>query len=144
MLESSSSASSISELLWIDLPEHELVQFPDDPTIPHLLLDDSAECELLQRGDFRGAHRIRQRRKHLYRVWLQSLQRLKLEIEGARLRSHRFPFERLLKFDYRITRGLWLLRLAGFLHFSGLSKRLDRPAVEVARRMAALSLLRAY
>jgi hypothetical protein len=144
MLGVSVSTEELPGVFLIDLPEHELVQRPDDPTIPHLLLDESAETELISRGQYREACRSRLRRKHLYRIWLAALQRRKLEIHDARLRSHRFPFEKVLGFDFRISRGLLLLRLAGFLHFSGISKRLDRNAVEAARRMANLAELRTY
>jgi hypothetical protein len=144
MLELGSLPEIITGDTWIDLPEQELIQFPDDPAIPHHLLDDTIETRLIQCGDVRTARHIHQRRKHLYRVWLAALNRLKLEIEATRLRSRRFPFDRVLGFDCRISKGILLLRLAGFLHFSGISKRLDRPAVETARRMAALCLLRTY
>lgn len=116
------------------MPEHELVQRPNDPTIPRLLFDDSAETQLLSRGQFHAAHRVREHRKHLYGVWLVALQHLKLEI----------PDVRPLGFGYPIFRSLLLLRLAGFLHFSGISKRLDRKAVDAARRMANLATVRAY
>ena len=144
MLGVSVSTEELPGVLLIDFPEHELIQCPDDPTIPHLLLDDSAETLLLSQGQFQAAYRSRQHRKHLYRVWLDALRRLKLEIHDARLRSHHFPFGKVLGFDFRVSRGLLLLRLVGFLHFSGISKGLDRKAVEAARRMANLADLRTY
>ncbi len=139
MLELGVRPEGLLGTLLIDLPEQELVERPDDPTIPFLLLDDSTEAALLARGDFRAAYQIKRRKRHLYSVWLKALGRLKFEINDARLHSHQVPFEKVLRFEYKITRGLLLLRLAGFLHFAGITKRLDRQAVEVTRRMANLA-----
>ena len=124
--------------LLIDLPEQELVERPDDPTIPFLLLDDSAEADLRARGDCRTAYLMKRQKRHLYSVWLKALGRVKFEINDARLSSHQVPFEKVMLFEFSITRSLLLLRLTGFLHFSGVSKRLDSQAVEITRRMANL------
>ena len=51
MLGVSVSTEELPGVLLIDFPEHELIQCPDDPTIPHLLLDDSAETLLLSQGN---------------------------------------------------------------------------------------------
>ena len=140
MLELGVRPEGLLGTLLIDLPEQELVERPDDPTIPFLLLDDSAEADLLARGDCRTAYLMKRQKRHLYGVWLKALGRVKFEINDARLSSHQVPFEKVLRFEYSITRGLLLLRLAGFLHFSGISKRLDSQAVEITRRMANLAI----
>ena len=139
MLDLGIAPEGLLGILPIDLPEQELVERPDDPTIPFLLLDDSAEASLRAKGEFRRAYRIKERRRHLYGVWLKALGRVRFEINDARLSSQQVPFEKVVRFEYRIARGLLLLKLAGFLHFSGISKRLDRPAVETTRRMATLA-----
>jgi hypothetical protein len=127
---------AIPGVITLDLREEELAERPDDPTIPYLLLDDSTELSLLSRGRFREAYLMRQHKKRLYGVWIAALSRLKLRIQEARLRSRRSPFGGVVKFDYTVSRGLLVLRLAGFLHFSGISKRLDRRAVELVRHMS--------
>lgn len=132
----------IPNVFMIDLPENELVERPDDPTIPFLLFDDAAERQLRSRGDFRAAFLMRKQRKHLYSVWLKALRRVKFQINDSRLRSRQYPFENTLRFEYSITRGLLLLRLAGFLHFAGICRCLDRPAVETVRRMTNLAAAR--
>ena len=139
MLEMGVRPEGLPGTLPIDLREHELVERPDDPTIPFLLLDDSTEAGLRARGDFRAAYVIKRQKRHLYGVWLKALGRVKFEINDTRLSSHQVPFEKVLRFEYSITRGLLLLRLAGYLHFAGISKRLDSQAVEITRRMANLA-----
>ena len=142
MLDLGVKPEGLLGILPIDLPEQELVERPDDPTIPFLLLDDSAEVGLRASGDFRQAYRLKEQRRHLYGVWLRALSRVKFEVNDTRLSSHRVPFEKVLRFEYTITRGLVLLRLAGFLHFAGISKRLDRRAIETTRRLATLAAAR--
>lgn len=133
VMELGVTPEAIPGVITLDLREEELAEHPDDPTIPYLLLDDSTELGLVARGRFREAYLMRQHKKHLYWVWIAALSSLKQRIQEARLRSRRSPFGGVLKFDYTVSRGLILLRLAGFLHFSGISKRLDHRAVELVR-----------
>ena len=144
MLELGVKPEGIPNVWTLDLTERELAERPDDPTIPYLLLDDSAEHVLRSRGDFRAAFEMRKRRKHLYAVWLRALRRVKFQINDSRLRSRQYPFEKVLRFEYHVTRGILLLRLAGFLHFAGISRRLDRPAVETVRQMTNWVAARSY
>jgi hypothetical protein len=136
MLELGVTPEEIPGVITLDLPEGDIAEHPDDPTIPFLLLDESTELSLISRGRFREAYLMRQHKKRLYGVWIAALSRLKLRIQEARLRSRRSPFGGVLKFDYKVSRGLLFLRLAGFLHFSGISKRFDRRAVELVRHMS--------
>lgn len=120
----------------MDLSEAELIGFPDDPIIPHLLLDDSQERRLASQGRQREAFLLRRQRRHLYRVWIHALGRLKCDVTGVQLRARRRSFEEILGFEWRVTRGLAKLRIIGFLHFTGITRRLDKMAVETVRGMA--------
>lgn len=117
----------------MDLPEEELLSHPDDPVIPHLLLDDSTEQRLAASGNQRAAYLLRKQRKHLYRVWLSSLSRLKFDISSVRMRARRDGFEEICRFEWRVVRGLVKLRMIGFLHFHGITHKWDQHAVEAAR-----------
>lgn len=118
------------------MSEEDLLQHPDDPMIPHLLLDDGRERRLLDLGLFRQAYTSKLRRRKLYYKWLQALDAMKIDIQRTRLHSEAVPFARVVSFELRMVRLYWLLRLAGFLHFSGLSRWLDRHAVESTRGIA--------
>lgn len=118
------------------MSEEDLLQHPDDPMIPHLLLDDGRERRLQELGLFRQAYLSKVRRRKLYYKWLKALDAMKTDIQRMRLHSEAVPFARVVTFELRMVRLHWLLRLAGFLHFSGLSRLLDRHAVESTRGLA--------
>lgn len=123
----------------IDLPEEELLSHPDDPVIPHLLLDDATERHLASLGNQRAAYLLRKQRKHLYRVWLMALGRMKYNVTGVRLRARRDCFSEICRFEWRMIRGLVKLRMIGFFHFSGITRKWDREAVETARELMMLN-----
>ena len=118
------------------MSEDDLLQHPDDPLIPHLLLDDGREKRLVELGLFRLAYISKARRRKLYYKWLKALDAMKTEIQRTRLHSEAVPFAQVVAFEARMLRLQWLLRLAGFLHFSGLGRWLDHRAVESARSFA--------
>ncbi len=114
----------------------DLLQHPEDPMIPHLLLDDGRERQLLEVRLFRQAYFSKVRRRNLYYEWLKALDSMKTAIQRTRLHSEAVPFARVFAFEWRMVRLQWLLRVAGFWHFSGLGRWLDHQAVESARGFA--------
>src|SRR5262245_20590748 len=90
---------------------------PLDPTIPHILLNNSAE-RILGPKDARN---LRRQRRRLYREWLRELRATKHRVQCVRIRSGSVPFATVFRFEANCRWAMAKLRWIGWLHFSGIT-----------------------